>query len=133
MAGDGLRVASTLERMQLDFRLDDRSDVYVAALSGADAGEPIVVLRLPRTDIDRIVLDAVKLELELTGNGRLAVFAEVSDAGTLATASLAGLAEEAIAVMADEDAAVELAALEDALQNALDTVRKERERRGRKV
>ncbi len=119
--------------MQLDFRLDDRADAYVAALNAVDASEPIVVLRLPRADIDRIVLDGVKLEIEFTGNGRLAVFAEGSDAGTLATASLADLATEAIAVLADEDADVELTALEATLQNALDSVRKERERRSRAV
>ena len=111
-----------------EFRLDDQREGYVAALSEASGAEPVVTIRIPRGTVDRVVLEAAELTVELRADGSVAVYADAIDLGTLTSAPLAQLVAEALALMAPEDAVEELASLVKALEQALALVRQERDK-----
>ena len=115
-------------QLQLEFRLDAQRQGYVAALSGASAAEPVVAIRIPRSLVDRVVLAAAELTLELRADGSVAVYADAIDLGTLASAPLAQLVAEALAQIAPEDTVEELAVIETALEQALALVRQARDK-----
>ena len=108
-----------------EFRLDDQREGYVAALSEASGAEPVVAIRIPRGIVDRVVLAAAQLTLELRADGSVAVYADAIDLGTLTAAPLAQLVAEALALIAPEDAVEELSVLEKTLEQALALVRQE--------
>lgn len=111
-----------------EFRLDASRDGYVAALSAADGVDRIVAIRMPRSIVDRIVLDAAELTLELRPDGSVAVYADAIDLGTLIAVPLVRLVAEALAQIGPEDTVEELASLVSTLEQALALARRERDR-----
>lgn len=111
------------EPVLLDFGLNDRADGYVASLTTEAAVEPLATIRLARTDVDRVVLQAARLEMEIRADGLIVVYADAVDRDVVQAMPIKTLVDEAIELMAREDAAIELATLEQALQTALDVVR----------
>ena len=83
---------------------------------------------MPRSIVDRIVLDAAELTLELRADGSVAVYADAIDLGTLVSVPLVRLVSEALAQIEPEAAVDELASLVTALEQALAHARKERDR-----
>ena len=124
------RMSDPTEILQLrpELLLDDQREGYVAALSEASGAEPVVAIRIPRGIVDRVVLAAAELTLELRADGSVVVYADAIDLGTLTSAPLAQLVAEALALIAPEDAVEELAVLEKALEQALALVRQERDK-----
>ena len=116
------------EPVLLDFGLNDRADGYVASLKTGAAIEPLATIRLARTEVDRVVLQAARLEMEIRADGLIAVYADAIDRDVLQAMPIKVLVDEAIELMAREDAPIELATLEQALQTALDVVRTVRAR-----
>ncbi|MDX2258775.1 MAG: hypothetical protein NW205_07620 [Hyphomicrobiaceae bacterium] len=116
-------------QVQPEFRLDERREGYIAALTEAGGASPVVAIRMPRSIVDRIVLDAAELTLELRPDGSVAVYADAIDLGTLASVPLVRLVAEALAQIEPEDAVVELASLVTALELALAAARHERDRK----
>ena len=116
-------------QVQPEFRLDERREDYIAALTEAGGAAPVVAIRMPRSIVDRIVLDAAELTLELRPDGSVAVYADAIDLGTLASVPLVRLVAEALAQIEPEDAVVELASLVTALELALAAARHERDRK----
>ena len=124
------RMSTPTEILQLrpELRLDDQREGYVAALSEASGAEPVVAIRIPRGIVDRVVLAAAELTLELRADGSVAVYADAIDLGTITSAPLAQLVAEALALFSPEDAVEELAVLEKTLEQALAIVRQERDK-----
>ena len=123
-------MSTPTEILQLrpELRLDDQREGYVAALSEASGAEPVVAIRIPRGIVDRVVLAAAELTLELRADGSVAVYADAIDLGTITSAPLAQLVAEALALFSPEDAVEELAVLEKTLEQALAIVRQERDK-----
>ena len=119
---------SEIVQVRPEFRLDDQREGYVAALSEVSGAEPVVAIRIPRGIVDRVVLAAAQLTLELRADGSVAVYADAIDLGTLTSAPLAQVVAEALALIASEDAIEELAVLEKTLERALALVRQERDK-----
>jgi hypothetical protein len=110
-----------------EFHLDASRESYVAALTEAAGTEPVVAIRMPRSIVDRIVLDAAELTLELRPDGSVAVYADAINLGTLASVPLVRLVAEALAQIEPEEAVEELASLLTALEQALALARQERD------
>ena len=115
-------------QVQPEFRLDASCECYIAALTEASGAAPVVAIRMPRSIVDRIVLNAAELTLELRSDGSVAVYADAIDLGTLASVALVQLVAEALALIEPEEAVDELASLVTALEQALALARQERDR-----
>ena len=126
---NGMSDLTETMQVQPEFRLDASREHYVAALTEAGLAEPVVAIRMPRSIVDPIVLDAAELILELRTDGSVAVYADAIDLGTLASVPLVRLVAEALAQIEPEDAVVELASLVTALEQALAAARHQRDRK----
>ena len=115
-------------QVQPEFRLDERREGYVAALTEVGGAAPVVAIRMPRSIVDSIVIDAAELALELRPDGSVAVYADAIDLGTLASVPLVLLVAEALAQIEPEEAVDELASLVTALEQALTLARQARDR-----
>ena len=124
----GMSDPTEIVQVRPEFRLDDQREGYVAGLSEASGAEPVVAIRIPRSIVDRVVLEAAELTAELRADGSVAVYADAIDLGTITSAPLAQLVSEALALMAPEDVVEELASLVKALEEALALVRQERDK-----
>ncbi len=120
-------------QVQPEFRLDERREGYIAALTEASGAAPLVAIRMPRSIVDPIVLDAAELTLELRPDGSVAVYADAIDLGTLASVPLVRLVAEALAQIEPEEAVDELTSLVTALEQALALARQERDRHGPRI
>ena len=119
------------EQFEVRFRLDPEADAegYVAQLAD-DRGRSIAMMSIPRAAADPVVMEAARLMVELRPEGTVAVYADASDLGTLVSAPLAELVEEALSLVAIEEAGSDLPALEAVLETALQSVRRARQRLG---
>lgn len=125
---NGMSELTETVQVQPEFRLDASREGYIAALAEADGAAPVVAIRMPRSIVDRIVLDAAELTLELRPNGSVAVYGDAINLGTLASVPLVRLVAEALAQIEPEDAVHELAPLVTALEQSLALARQERDR-----
>jgi hypothetical protein len=125
---NGMSELTETVQVQPEFRLDASREGYIAALTEAGGAAPVVAIRMPRSIVDRIVLDAAELTLELRPDGSVAVYADAIDLGTLASVPLVRLVAEALAQIEPEDAVHELAPLVTALEQSLALARQERDR-----
>ncbi len=125
---DGMSDLTDTVQVQPEFRLDERREGYIAALVEPGGAAPVVAIRMPRSIVDRIVIDAAELTLELRPDGSVAVYADAIDLGTLASVPLVRLVAEALAQIEPEDAVHELASLMTALEQSLALARQERDR-----
>lgn len=118
-------------QLEVRFRLDPEADAdaYVAQLADGH-GRSVAMMSIPRAAADPVVMGAAKLMVELSPAGTVAVYADATDLGTLVSAPLAELIEDALKLVAIEDAGSELPALEAALESALQSVRRARIRLG---
>lgn len=119
--------------VQPEFRLDASREGYIAALIEAGSAAPVVNIRMPRSLVDRIVLDAAELTLELRPDGSVAVYADAIDLGTLTSAPLVRLVSEALSQIEPEEAVDELTSLVTALEQALALARQERDRQASRI
>nr|AGC71243.1 hypothetical protein [uncultured bacterium A1Q1_fos_75] len=115
-------------QVQPEFRLDASREGYIAALTEASSAAPVVAIRMPRSIVDRTVLEAAGLTLELRADGSVAVYADAIDLGTLVSVPLVRLVAEALAQIEPEEAVQELASLVTALEQALALAQQERDR-----
>lgn len=117
------------EQLEVRFRLDldAGAEAYVAQLADG-RGRSVAFLSIPRATADPVVIGAARLMLELQSRGNVAVYADASDLGTLVSASLVELVEDALKLVAIEEASTDLPMLEAALEAALQSVRQARQR-----
>ena len=125
---NGMSELTETVQVQPEFRLDTSREGYIAALAEADGAAPVVAIRMPRSIVDRTVLEAAELTLELRADGSVAVYADAIDLGTLVSVPLVRLVAEALAQIEPEEAVQELASLVTALEQALALARQERDR-----
>lgn len=105
------------------FALSAEHDDYSASLLDAVSEVPVITIRLPRRVVERAVLEAVGVSLELRTNGTVAVYAEASDLDTVTATSLLLLVRDAVELLGTKEIAEELTYLEAALAQALSVVR----------
>lgn len=119
------------EQYEVRFRLDPEADAdrYVAQLADG-RGRSVAMMSIPRAAADPVVMEAARLMIELRPEGTVAVYADASDLGTLISAPLAELVEEALSLVAVDEAVSDLPALEAILEIALQSVRRARQRLG---
>ena len=125
---NGMSDLTETVQVQPEFRLDANRERYVAALAEAGGAAPLVAIRMPRSIVDPIVLDAAELTLELRPDGSVAVYADAIDLGTLTSIPLVRLVAEALAQIEPEEAVEELAALVTELEQSLALAREARDR-----
>lgn len=118
-------------QLEVRFRLDPEADAdaYVAQLADGH-GRSVAMMSIPRAAADPVVMGAAKLMVEFQPGGTVAVYADATDLGTLVSGPLAELVEDALSLVAIEEAGSELPALEAALESALQSVRRARQRLG---
>jgi hypothetical protein len=100
----------------------------VATFRSPEAHEPQLIVRLPRRTIEDAVFAEAALALEVTPEGRIAVYAESNSARTLTAMSLSALIGEAVSIeaLSAKDAPTALERLEADLVAALEIVRRAR-------
>lgn len=108
--------------------LDEGGDAYVATLSLPDQHDARLLLRLPRRTVDETVLAAAGIALEVTPEGHVSAYVDISGR-TLARSPLSILVANAMTpeALTAEDRAVALVQLEAELEQALDVVRRARD------
>lgn len=76
--------------------LDPETDRYVIECSVPGEAEPFASLRVPRAAVERAVLDAISLALELGPDGTVMAYAEEAQLGTLVRAPLVELVRRVV-------------------------------------
>jgi len=113
---------STDQRIEVHFTLAPGGDAFVASLTHAETGDPIVVVQLPRDLVTAAVRAAHPVALELRSNGHVAAFDPLTDAD-LATGTLQELFDEALEELSPTEDAADLAELETMLERVLLRIR----------
>lgn len=113
---------STDQRIEVHFTLAPGGDAFVASLTHAGTGDPIVVIQLPRDLVTAAVRAAHPVALELRSSGHVAAFDPLTDED-LATGTLQELLDEALEGLSPAEHAADLVVLETMLERALLRVR----------
>lgn len=111
--------------------LDPETDRYVIDCFLPEEAEPVLSLRVPRAPVERAVLDAIGLTLELTGDAAVMVYSEETRLGTLAKVPLLELVRIAVTEdrVGDSDQPDALGTVARALDDAVRLLRERQSRR----
>lgn len=112
--------------IEVAFGPDGDGESYVARLRLIGNRQPIATFNLPRTVVDKAVLDAAQPRLEMRLDGTVAAYLDSVGSQTLASAPLSELIAAAVSTdaLAGEDDPALVDRLEAELERALDIVRR---------
>ncbi|MFM9848036.1 MAG: hypothetical protein ACKVP3_12850 [Hyphomicrobiaceae bacterium] len=118
------------QTIEVAFALDGDGESYVARVRSSEQRRPVATLNLPRAVVDRTVLDAAQLRLEVRLDGSVAAYLDSGDSRTLSSATLSELIAAAVSAnaLAGEDDPALIGRLEAELERALEVVRRAQSR-----
>ena len=114
--------------IEVAFALAGDGENYVARVRLVGNRQPLATFNLPRTVVDKAVLDAAQPRLETRLDGTVAAYLDSADSRTLTNAPLSELVAAAVSVdaLVGEDDPVSVHRLEAELERALEIVRRAR-------
>jgi hypothetical protein len=112
--------------IEVAFGLAGDGESYVARVRLIGNRQPIATFNLPRTVVDKAVLDAEQPRLEIRLDGTVAAYLDSAGSRTLASAPLSEMIAAAVSTyaLAGEDDPTLVVRLEAELERALEIVRR---------